>query len=161
MKKEENKKIYLIIPIAIVVIIIALVYLKFFYFKKCQDYTCFNEGVVKCNKIIFRSDEKEAVWEYKVLGKKKGECVINVKLLMIKQGKKETQILEGKEMKCYLDSATIQQFINQNKNINPRQNLELCHGILKEEMQEIIIKNLWGVVLKNIGKIKEELVEVI
>ena len=158
MKTEVNKKKYTIniLLISIIIILLILLIFTFFYTKKCSDYMCFNSAVVNCEKASYLHEDIEAVWQYKVLGKKDGRCLINVKLLMVKKGKTDAESLVGKEMVCKLAEEDINSFISKNQDIKPQADINKCNGILKEDMQTIIIKNLWGIVIKNLGSIKEE-----
>ena len=59
------------------------------------------------------------------------------------------EILEGREMECYLPFGSV---------IEPEENLDRCHGLLKEEMQKIIINKLHNYITDNIGKLEDKLV---
>ena len=41
--------------------------------------------------------------------------------------------------------------------MNPVENLGLCHGLLKEGLQDLIIKKMHTYIIENMGKINEEL----
>jgi len=60
--------------------------------------------------------------------------------------------MEGKEMVCYLPLGTI---------TSPQGNLANCHGLLKEEMQSLIINRLHNYIVNNLGQISEELTKAI
>ena len=97
---------------------------------------------------VFRQETTDATWIYNIKGQTLGQCQIDVKLLYIKTGTKDKEILEGKEMSCFLELGSI---------ADPISDLKNCHGLLKEEIQEIIIRNAHAQILSNIGEIGEEL----
>lgn len=134
--------------IIILIVAIAAVYLTFFYSKKCSDANCFNSALVKCSKANYINDAADASWFYKIQGRSKEECVITVKILQLKQGTNEMTSLEGKEMTCYTQLGVI---------TSPQSNLAKCHGLLKEEMQSLIINKLHNYISSNLGQINEEL----
>lgn len=146
----------IIIVLIIIALIFVAVYFEFWYTKKCYDYTCFNKAVYDCKNAFYIDEAKEATWQNTILGKEEDNCIINVKLLMVKQGDIESKSLEGKEMDCYLSMTNIKTIIEKGQNIAPHEDLKICHGLLKEDMQELMIKNLWAVVIKNLGQIQEE-----
>jgi len=156
MKKSDGKDKKIILIFVLIVILLAGLIFTFFYTKRCSDYMCFNSAVVNCEKASYLDDSVEATWQYKVLGKEDGKCLINVKLLMVKKGKTDAESLIGKEMICKLTEGDINSFISKNQDIKPQADINKCQGELKEGMQEIIIKNLWGIIIKNLGSIKEE-----
>jgi len=41
--------------------------------------------------------------------------------------------------------------------VDPESNINYCHGRLKEEMQSMIISNLYAYMVENLGEIGEEL----
>ncbi|MEM3405882.1 MAG: hypothetical protein QW117_02850 [Candidatus Pacearchaeota archaeon] len=174
IKKEKNsnfKKIFIIILISIIILLLSLLIFSFKYQYKCKDHTCFNSAVINCQRSYYLDDSVEATWEYRINGIEKKclsynklgfclnyekRCLINVKLLMIKEGKKDLQYLVGEEMNCYITKEEAISLLNQNKKIKPQSNLDKCSGKLKEDIQNIIIKNLWGIIIKNLGTIQEE-----
>ncbi|MCX6748170.1 MAG: hypothetical protein NT076_01050, partial [Candidatus Pacearchaeota archaeon] len=120
---------------AVIILIIGLiaVYFSFFYTKTCSDVTCFNTAITKCTKAYFLEDSKEAVWHYAIKGKSAETCVIAVKLIQIKEGNQDLAGMEDSSMTCSITLGTISR---------PQENLENCHGMLKENMQNLMIKRL-------------------
>ena len=68
-------------------------------------------------------------------------------MLQLKQGNADLSNLEGKSMECsvFLGSTN-----------DPDDNLNNCHGRLREEIQEVIIQRLHSQVVENIGEISRE-----
>jgi len=142
----KKKRIILIILIAVVFVL--AVYFTFYYYKKCSDIGCFNSYLSKCKKASFIDEGDNDVWLYKIKSKSGDECKVNVKLLQLKKGSSDAGILEGKDMNCYLPFSSVSK---------PQENLERCHGLLKEEMQKIMINKLHNYITSNLGQISEEL----
>ena len=144
------KKRVLIIAIAFLAIVLSLsilIFLNFIYSKNCQSSECFNSALYKCKKAAYISDSENSAWQYEIIGKKDDKCEVDAKLLQLKNGTTELLVLEGKSMQCFLPLNTRE---------IPGKNLNLCHGVLKEEIQGIFIKRLNSLV-KNIGEINEGL----
>lgn len=142
----EKKRVILIVLIALVFIL--AVYFTFFYYKKCSGIGCFNSYLSKCKKAVYIDEGDNDVWLYKIKSKIKDECKVNVKLLQLKKGTSDASVLEGKDMDCYLPYSSI---------AKPQENLDRCHGLLKEEMQKIMINKLHSYITSNLGQISEEL----
>ena len=137
-----------ILLIVIVIVALLAVYFTFFYARKCSDKSCFNSALSKCKRVSFLNDIEGSTWLYTIKGLSKGECEVNVKLVKFKEGNTDLIKLEGKEMNCYLPKGMI---------ANPQESLGRCHGLLKEEMQDVIITRLHNYIVDNLGQIGEEL----
>lgn len=142
------EKRWVAIGIIILIVAAASIYLTFSYVEKCKNIACWEEKLTKCKKASYISDNKDITWRYIIKGKKAGSCLVNVEVIQIKQGLASTQILEGKSMNCYLPFGVV---------APPESNPNICHGILKEEMQSLIIEKLHQYILENVGEIAEEL----
>jgi len=132
----------------IIIILIAAVYFTFFFSYKCKDISCFQEHQKKCVKTKFVDDTEDITWEYIIKGKNNGICEIEVQALQIKKGAIDKSKLEGKSMNCYLPLGSTN---------SPQADIAICHGILKEELQNIIIQKLHSYIVENIGEIGEEI----
>ncbi len=148
MKILEKRGIEKIAIIVVAVILIITLYFTFFFSYTCKDIACYKSHQEKCVKTTFIDDTKEITWYYEIKGKKGKTCEIYVEVLQIKEGSPDKLSLEGQSMNCYLPLKDTR---------IPRSDISLCHGILKEELQNIIIKKLHSYVVENIGEIKEEL----
>ena len=147
-----GKKWWIVMGVALLVIAILAVYFTFFFTKTCRDQDCFNSALVKCQKAKYIDDRDDAAWDYKIVGKDDGKCNVRVLLLQLKQGTTTMKTMENKEMNCYLPLKII---------MVPQSNIDNCHGILKEEMQKIMINKLFAYITSNVGSISEELRETI
>lgn len=156
MQKGETKNrylIFIILGIAVLVLVIALAYLIISsYVKQCSDRACFDSEMAGCSKASFVDDTEESTWEYSITGKSGGNCIVNAMLLEIKKGTADLSVLRNKDMDCELPVGYVG---------NPQDDLTRCHGILKEEMQNLIIKRMHSYILKNIGQISEELTKTV
>jgi hypothetical protein len=148
MLKENRKKVYIALIVIVVLALAGAVYLTFFYVPQCQNYECWQKYMSRCSKATFINDEAEASWKYEVEGSESNQCVISVELLMAKQGELGIEKLGGEEMSCsYPMGATAY----------AEKDLSKCHGLLKEELQTMMITKLHSYILENLGKIEEGL----
>lgn len=140
------------VGIAFIILIIGLgLYSGFiFLFKSsvCSDNQCFVDAMNNCKRVSWIRDDAQASWVYEIKGnEKKDSCEINVRLLKMKQGTIDSERLEGKEMKCIVQKTETQ---------FPEKDISVCSGVLKEELQDIIIQRMHNYLLENLGDIKEE-----
>ncbi|MFC1666123.1 hypothetical protein ACFLZF_00195 [Nanoarchaeota archaeon] len=145
-KKAQSKKV--IFFSSFLIILIVAIYFTFYYFHSCENMECFRAYQMECAKSEFVNDMGDITWGYTILGRTNGACEIKIKVLKVKQGDLEKKRIEGKDMSCYLalgdDSL-------------PESNLANCHGLLKEELQKIMIEKLHLYIIENIGEIGKEL----
>jgi hypothetical protein len=140
--------VYIGLIAALALVMIGAIYLGFFYLPECQNYECFQKYMIKCSKATYINEEPEASWGYRINGARNGDCEITVTLLQAKQGELRINALAGEEMKCYYTKGT---------SAYPEKDLVKCHGILKEDMQTLIINKLHAYILENLGKFEESL----
>lgn len=147
--------------IAVIVILAAVLYLLYFYKVNCLSKECFNGKLAECDRASFIDDSKDTAWQYDIDGKDFmcllsqnycNECKVNVKLLMIKEGTVDSGKLEGLEMVCIMPFELVR---------NPQEDLSLCHGDLKEQMQDLMINRLHTYILSHVGEIGVELDKVV
>jgi len=148
MLKKTRRIVYIALVAVVVLAIIGAVCLLLFYTPRCQNYECWQEKMTACSKVSFINDESEASWMYEVKGKEGGKCAISVKLLLAKQGELGINKLIGQEMTCYYSLGTA---------AYAEKDLSKCHGLLKEELQTIIINKLHAYIIENLGKVEEGL----
>jgi predicted membrane protein len=148
----EKRVVKIILIVLIIIVAVLAVYFTFFYSRNCKTAECFNFALTKCYRASYINDAEDAAWYYKIKGKSGDNCKIYVKLLQLKQGTGQISSLEGKEMTCYTQLGMI---------TSPQGNLANCHGLLKEEMQNLIINRLHNYIVSNLGQISEELTKVI
>jgi hypothetical protein len=147
-EKFKYKKIIILSLVLLVLIVVFLIYLLYPFTKECYDKECFSESLVNCEKAQWINDDQDATWFYSILGEKDRKCEIKVKLLQTKKGGLELRKIEGTSMVCELPLKTM---------LIPEQNLEKCHGLLKEGLQDLIIKKMHSYILENIGEITKNI----
>lgn len=146
MKKRITVVMVSVIFVALLISLILTIVLP--TTKRCATQICYEDALISCERASFIYEGGDASWLYTIKGKARGECKVNVKLLQAKKGSQEIAITQGKAMDCYLPLRSV---------IKPQQNLEKCHGLLKEVMQDLIIRKMHSYILENMGKINEEL----
>lgn len=141
----ENRGYVLLISVLVVFFLAS--YLTFFYHPTCTDVSCWDAKLADCKRATYLNNPQDVTWRYTIQGKVDNLCEVDVKVIEIKRGLKSTEILEDKEMTCFLPLGATSA---------PEANPARCHGRLKEEMQALIIQKLHEYVLYNIGEIKED-----
>ncbi len=138
---------HFLLAIGIVIIVLGAIY---FGFKpvECQDSECWNEKMIECSPANYVNEEPEASWKYEVSGSENNECKIEVTLLMAKEGDLELRAFESHSMDCFYPKGVF---------AFPDRDLDLCHGRLKEDLQERIISRLHEYILDNLDGIAEGL----
>jgi len=146
---ESDRGRWAIVSIAVVVILVAvIVYLLLLGGRKCGDYSCFKDSMASCSKAEYINEMPEASWGYTVLGSSNGQCTIRVKLLQAKQGVIDMTQLGGYYMDCSYPIGI---------STYPESDLSKCHGRLREELQNVVIKKLYAYIIENIGQVGESL----
>ncbi|MCX8158980.1 MAG: hypothetical protein N3D20_01665 [Candidatus Pacearchaeota archaeon] len=149
LKIHPVRRIFYICLISIFLIILSVaIYTSFIYTPKCEIMECFKEYMEKCSKATYINEEQEASWRYEILGSEGKTCKIRVKILLAKEGELGIDKLVGKEMICYYPLGVY---------TYPERDLSKCHGLLKEEIQDIIINKLHKYLIENLGKVAEGL----
>ncbi len=144
--------IFLIVLIAFGVVS----YFVFFYHPKCEDVSCWESKLQNCRRAEYTNNAVDVTWNYKINGRKGGVCEVEVEAVQVVRGLVKTRALEGKSMDCYLPLDSEGKTIL----ISPESDPNLCHGVLKEELQGLIIENLYRYILDNLGEVKDKLTSV-
>lgn len=132
----------------IIILIVAFLFYRVFFPISCDDKNCFVQGLKTCRHVSWIKEDAESAWLLTILGaNQKDSCNVNLRLLNIKKGTVDSEKLMGKEMACNI-MRTETRF--------PPDDISQCTGILKEEIQDILIKRMHDYLLKNIGELKEE-----
>lgn len=148
MLRGTKNKLYIALIIVFSISALVFIYLSFFYTPQCQNYDCWKEYMTKCRRASFVSEQTEASWGYKIKGIMDGQCNVDVTLLLAKKGELGITDLVGSKMTC---SFPIGQATYAEKD------LSVCQGILKENLQTIIINKLHAYILENLGQVAEGL----
>ena len=144
---KRGKLIYIILGVALALIIIGLVY-AFFYTAKCGDIGCFKTKLWECKRATFTNSGENATWYYKINGFSAGECNVYTKAVSLKIDVGTGTALNGKAMNCYIPKEVLGAFM-------PEEKLEYCHGMLKEEIQRLMIEKMHLYIVQNIGQINQ------
>lgn len=141
------KKGMIFLVILTLVVLSAIIYFTFFFSYRCDSAECFIPKHEACTRSTYESTVDGATWLYKVMGKESGMCKVQATMLRISEGSLEQESLEGKSMICLMQIGDTS---------NPESSIGDCHGLLKEGLQEIIIKKLHQYVLDNLKEIGED-----
>jgi len=145
---KTQKRVGLALVILIIALIVFSSYFLFFYTKQCDTAECFVSAIANCKRVSWIREDIQANWLYTITGDAKGDsCSVEVRLLKIKEGTIENEELQGKKMDCIILKNDIKL---------PEKQLSQCTGLLKEELQGIIIKEIHDYLLNSVGEIKEE-----
>lgn len=146
--QDRKTKLFIALGILAAIILAAAIYTTFVPMATCQSPECFQRKMVDCSQVVYVNEDAEASWQYTINGVNNDECVVNVRLLMAKKGEIGINELEGYDMDCSYPLGMA---------AYPEKDLTKCHGLLKEELQNIIINKLHAYVLENFGKFEEGL----
>jgi len=141
MKRGAKNFLTFVICFLIFITLIGVIYFNWIFSYNCKSLECFKAHQEKCSRAIYILDSEISTMEYFVVGKSDGLCEIKIKNLQVKEGSIENKNLEGKSMNCFIEIG--------NTN-NPETNLKDCHGDFKEQLQELIIKNMHTQIVKNL-----------
>jgi hypothetical protein len=140
------------LDIIIIILILAIMFWGFYQYNyseiDCDSFDCFKEQMEGCSKASYVNDEPEASWKYLIEGREDDNCKVKVKLLLAKKGELGIENLIGNEMSCLYPLGV---------GTYPEKDLRVCHGRLKEELQQIIINKLHSYIIENLGQIDQEL----
>jgi len=113
----------------------------------CETLECFQDHMVVCKPASFVNENREASWRYAIQRLTDKGCVIEVTLLQAKEGELHLRNFEGDSMLCTYPRGVI---------AYPDKDMSLCHGLLKEDLQGLIIEKLHGYIINNLDDIKNE-----
>lgn len=142
--RGNNKKILgwkLVLSIISIIILSIVIWSLFFRYAECTNWDCFNQHLANCNRAKFIGGTN-MIFGYTIIGNSKNGCEVNVKLLQGNLDNSDSKKLENQEMICTLPKGVI---------MLPESNIGNCHGLLKEGLQDLIIKKLHTYLIKNLG----------
>jgi hypothetical protein len=144
------------VGIALIILIVALItyssWFLFFYAKPVDSSQEFVDAMSNCRDVSWVKEDAQASWLYKIKGGSKGDtCEVEIRLLQMKEGTIEADKLQGTKMICTVQKGETQ---------FPEKDISKCTGVLKEELQDIIIQRMHNYLLQNVGEIKEEFQQV-
>jgi len=136
--------------VILLVVVLGAVWFYFFGYGECETWDCFNENLKICNKVKFVGGT-DMIFEYTIKGASEGECRVDVELLMGELNNQDSIRLERQKMTCMLPEKVV---------MIPESNIGRCHGLLKEGLQDLVIKKLHTYLVQNLGQINLEIVEI-
>lgn len=125
------------------------VWFLFFSYDDCRDWNCFGERLESCDRVKFVGGTG-IIFEYVVKGSFWGDCEVEVTLLRDKLNEQGSVDLEGMSMVCMLPRGVV---------AAPENDMALCHGFLKEGLQDLIIEKLHVYIVKNLGQLNLEIAD--
>jgi hypothetical protein len=152
IKKEKHKffswKWFLIL--IVLALVVYIIWFVFFSYAECVSWDCFNSHLEKCDRVKFIGESNKMIFEYVVQGNSEGECIVGIELLQGELNNEESIKMEGQKMTCYLEEGVI---------MIPESKIQQCHGLLKEGLQDLMIKRLHAYLVQNLGKINLEVLD--
>jgi len=155
-KDVKILKMLLIATILLILIVLGVfIYLFFFRTISCQvnDESCFSSAIINCERALFIRENEQFVTSYNILGKIDSGCAVTVSILQVKKGSNDLSVLEGKSMNCNVPIGLNIQ--------NPEADIKNCQGLLKEEIQNIMIQKMHAQLIENMVQIKEDITKVL
>ena len=143
------KRGVVIISVIVAVVLIGAIYFSFFHAQTCKNLACWEDNLKKCERAKYDINQREVEWLYTIKGKSGNTCEVKVEILKINQGLEKALVLEGKSMICYLEMNEAGETII----VAPERNINLCTGILKEEMQTLMLQGLYESIVGSVGEI--------
>ena len=122
----------------------------FFSYDECETWDCFNAHLERCDKVKFIGGG-EMIFEYIIEGSSDGECEVGVELLQGELNNQDSLKLEGHKMSCMLPEGVV---------MIPESDIGKCSGLLKEGLQDLVIKKLHTYLVQNLGRINLEVLDV-
>ena len=146
-EKRGSKAPLIVIIISLIAIMAILAY-YFLYMPACKDNACFKNALWKCNKASFMNIQENSTWYYRIEGFSAGDCNVYVKAVSLKTDVETGTALQGKDMNCYIPKTLLGAFM-------PEEKIEYCHGLLKEEIQKLMIEKMHLYIIQNIGQFNQ------
>ncbi len=122
------------------------IWFVFFSYNKCTSRTCFEDNLRGCDKAEFISGD-DMIFDYVIQGKSNGYCEVDVELLQGELNNADSISLEGQSMTCMLPIGVI---------MDPESDIGICHGLLKEGLQDLVIRKLHTYLVQNLGRLNLE-----
>lgn len=146
----QKKKLIIIISV-----FLFLLLANFYYFgvfkKTCDSKECFSESIQSCSPAKYDNIVLNNIYHYDISRSLGSECKLSVSLEKSAEGTdvETKERVQGKSMKCLIPKIELSKInFNEVNNI-----LQYCTGPLKEGIYEIIIKNMYNVILSNLGEV--------
>ncbi len=152
MVGDEKKRYFnwkWFIALIVLAVLIWGIWAVFFSYATCETWDCFNSKLEGCDKVKFIGGD-DMIFEYIIKGTDDGECKVSVQLLQGELNNKDSLKLEMHKMTCMLPEGVV---------MIPESNIGKCSGLLKEGLQDLVIKKLHTYLVQNLGKLNLEMVD--
>lgn len=144
MRKES----VLIITVVLAVVALASALHYTLQPAECQTFGCFRIYMAACAPAQYVNEEPEASWLYATKKKVKDACEVEVVLLQAKEGDLNLRSFEGHSMLCQYPYGTA---------AYPDKDMSRCHGLLKEDLQRLVIERIHRYLINNLADVKKTL----
>ncbi|MDH3324328.1 MAG: hypothetical protein OEL89_01695 [Candidatus Peregrinibacteria bacterium] len=121
-----------------------------FNYTECTSWECFNSHLESCDRADFIGGT-DMIFEYVIKGGFGSDCEVGVQLLQGELNSRDSVKLEKQEMTCMLPKGVV---------MIPESDIGNCHGLLKEGLQDLVIKKLHTYLVQNLGNIDLEVLSV-
>src|SRR3989339_744360 len=88
------------------------------------------------------------IFRYVIRGERDGDCLVEVELLRGELNNADSMRLEGHTMECRLPFGVV---------VAPESDISVCHGLLKEGLQDLVIRKLHTYLVQNLGRLNLEM----
>lgn len=146
----NNFNLKRIIFVGVLLVLVFAIYFLFFSYTKCTSWECFNSHLESCDRADFIGGT-DMIFEYIIQGSSGLDCEVGVQLLQGELNNKDSIKLEMQEMTCMLPKGVV---------MIPESDIGNCHGLLKESLQDLVIKKLHTYLVQNLGKLNLEVLDV-
>ena len=133
--------------LCLLVILVFGFWALFFSYTECDSWECFNDNLKSCDRARFIG-ETNMIFEYVIEGGSDDECEVVVRLLRGELNNQDSIKLESQEMTCMLPKGIV---------MIPESDIGNCHGMLKEGLQDLVIRKLHTYLVQNLGKLNLEM----
>ncbi|MBT6689807.1 hypothetical protein HN903_00590 [archaeon] len=123
------------------------VWFVFFSYESCDSKICFDDKLKGCERVRFIGGN-EMIFRYVIRGESSGACEVDIELLQGDLDNADSIKLEGRGMTCMLPLGAV---------VVPESDIGVCHGLLKEGLQDLIIRNLHSYLVENLGTLNLEM----
>lgn len=126
-----------------------LVWDYFFNYENCSNKECFDEYLKNCNRATYVGGD-DMIFRYTIEGDRGDSCFVDVELLQGEISNADSLKLEGQSMICELPLGVV---------VSPESDIGVCHGLLKEGLQDLVIRKLHSYLIQNLGRLNFEMAD--
>jgi len=159
IKREEHRYFSWKWFVALVVLAVLIwgVWAAFFSYATCDNWDCFNGKLEECGKVKFIGGD-DMIFEYTIQGIDDGECEVGVQLLQGELNRQDSIKLEGHKMTCMLPEGVV--MIPGGVVMIPGSDIGERSGLLKEGLQDLLIKKMHTYLVQNLGQLNLEVLDI-